>query len=762
MASSRPESNPAVITAMVSVGAVSAQFIAGKATRDALYLGALDVTSLPVMVMATAAFSVALVALSSLTLRRISPAVAVPAAFVLNAVLLLVEWAIAGMAPAWAARAVYLHFSGLGPMLGSGFWLIATELFDPRTARRHFGQITGVGTLSGLAGALVTERVATLVGVTAMLPVLAALSLFGAWQIRRLATQYGPPDTTRPLSIPEGMRGGPEQDGASVDATDLLPDSPRSGLRALAQASYLRNLAMLVLLGTAAAALADYVFKVRAVEAFGNGEMLLRFFAVYYAGTNLIAFVIQAATSSFALEKFGLAITASSPSLALAIGGAGGMLFRGVEGALVARGAEAVFRGSLFRAGYEVFFTPIPSGERRAAKSIIDVGFDRLGDAVGGGTIRILLFLVPAAQQANAILAGAVLCSLAALLVARNLNQGYVHTLERSLINRAVELDLDAVKDLTTRTTLLRTLPSIQRPPRMFTEPSAPAHLPTLVDPEIQAIVALRSRDRERIVAVLQDEEGLRRSVVPHVIPLLAWDVVAEDAMRALRRTVEEHIGQLTDALVDLNQPFAVRRRIARVFGTGISQRAVDALLLGLDDPRFEVRYHSGRSLAGILAKNVTARIDAKRIFDVVRREVRDERSVWESRKLLDQLQDDEHHAFVDEFIKDRTSRSLGHVFTLLSLVLPATPLQIAYRGLHTNDPELRGTSLEYLEEVLPPDIRDRLRPFLGGESVRATDSRSRDEVLAALLQSNESIELNLKELRSRATGGAEDTGSDS
>ena len=69
--------------------------------------------------------------------------------------------------------------------------------------------------------------------------------------------------------------------------------------------------------------------------------------------------------------------------------------------------------------------------------------------------------------------------------------------------------------------------------------------------------------------------------------------------------------------------------------------------------------------------------------------------------------------SFVDEFLKDRAGQSLAHVFTLLSLVLPTAPLQIAYRGLHTDDPGLRGTALEYLEGVLPPDIRERLWPFL-------------------------------------------------
>ena len=105
MTSSRNDPGAAVLTAMVCAGAVSAQFIAGKATRDALYLGALDITSLPSIVIATAAFSIVLVMLSSRMLRRVSPATVIPIAFVVNAVLLIIEWLLADIEPAWTARA---------------------------------------------------------------------------------------------------------------------------------------------------------------------------------------------------------------------------------------------------------------------------------------------------------------------------------------------------------------------------------------------------------------------------------------------------------------------------------------------------------------------------------------------------------------------------------------------------------------------------------------------------------------------------------
>ncbi len=726
---------------MICSGAVGAQFIAGKATRDALYLAHLDVTTLPVMVIATAVVSILLIIASSRSLRTIAPGTFVPVTFVVSAALFLGSWFLLEWAPNLAAQVVYLQISGLGPMLGSGFWLIATERFDPHTARLNFGRIAGVGILTGLVAALVTERIGATIGIAAMLPLLAALNLISAWQIRRLA---GP----KVLTI---------HDKAMEMAPDLAATSPRSGLKVLANAPYLRNLAALVLLGTIAATLVDYVFKVEAVEAFGRGDALLQFFALYYAAVSLVAFVVQSVSAPLVLEKLGLAITTATPSLALVVGGLGGLVFPGLGGALVARAGESTLRSSLFKTGYEIFFTPIASHDKRAAKSIIDVGFDRLGDAVGGGLIRLLIML-PSASQYAALMGAAIGCSAVAVAVAQRLSRGYIHTLERSLLDRAVELELSDVGDITTRTVMMRTIraprPVVTRPQDETTLTTSTARIPTSgSDPEVREILALRSRNRDAILPVLRSEEGLPGSLIPHVIPLLAWDPVAEDAVRALRKVAEERVGELVDALLDPNQPFASRRRLARVFSVCVSQRAVDGVLLGLEDLRFEVRFQCGRSLAAILEKNPRLRIDKERIFDVVRREVAVGRPVWESHRLLDTVEADAR-SFVDEFLKDRAGQSLAHAFTLLSLVLPTAPLQIAYRGLHTDDPSLRGTALEYLEGVLPPDIRDRLWPFLSGRPKKPSDSRARDEILADLLRSNESIMLNLEELRRRTGTG--------
>jgi hypothetical protein len=72
-----------------------------------------------------------------------------------------------------------------------------------------------------------------------------------------------------------------------------------------------------------------------------------------------------------------------------------------------------------------------------------------------------------------------------------------------------------------------------------------------------------------------------------------------------------------------------------------------------------------------------------------------------------------------------------------------------------SDDPKLRGTALEYLEGVLPQDLSQRLWPFLGREQQAPRDVRARDQILADLLRSNESIMLNLEELRKRVDKGA-------
>src|SRR5689334_6613382 len=103
--------------AMACAAAVTAQFVAGKATRDALFLSALNVTALPTMLIATSICSIAAVAAYARWSRSVAPLTLVPAAFVASAALFVAEWLLRAHAPSATAILVYLHVSGAGPLL---------------------------------------------------------------------------------------------------------------------------------------------------------------------------------------------------------------------------------------------------------------------------------------------------------------------------------------------------------------------------------------------------------------------------------------------------------------------------------------------------------------------------------------------------------------------------------------------------------------------------------------------------------------------
>jgi hypothetical protein len=92
--------------------------------------------------------------------------------------------------------------------------------------------------------------------------------------------------------------------------------------------------------------------------------------------------------------------------------------------------------------------------------------------------------------------------------------------------------------------------------------------------------------------------------------------------------------------------------------------------------------------------------------------------------------------------------RGLAHVFTLLSLAVEREPLQIAYWAVLGADPGLRGTALEYLENVLPDDVRRALWPHLGARPQAPAAKRSRQNLEEDLLRSSDTLGLDRQALK--------------
>lgn len=740
------------LTAAITSAAIISYQVAAKATRDALFLSSYDFSALPFMMIGSAVLSIILAGLTSRVMARLGPARVMPIGFLVSAALLLVEWGLSGPYRKFTAVAVYLHYAAIGGLLISGFWSFLNERFEPRAAKRELGRITAAGTIGGLLGGLLSERVGGWFSVTAMLPILAGIHVVCALLVRQLR-----PLADDPIAV---AREAAARESAARGDTS----SPVALLRST---PYLQSLVLLVLLVTISEALIDFVFKARAATMYGKGEELLRLFAAFYTGVSLLTVVVQAAFSRIALARFGLAGTVATVPAVVAIGSAGALALPGFLSASVLRGSESVLGNSLYRASYELLFTPIGARDKRSVKTLVDVAAARIGDVLGAGLVQAAL-MVFAVGADRPILLAALGLSILAFPVAMALHAGYKHTLEKSLLTRAVQLDLDRIADSTTRSMILQTsgalaLSQFLTLPR-WDERGGPSVAvaetrPTparIEDPETRRVRALSSRNPGAIVHALR-EAPLTPSLLPVVVPLLAWDDVARDVVGALRRMGPDATEELVARLVDPDCDFAIRRRVPLVLATFRDQRAADGLFRGLSDRRFEVRYRSGRALSHLRDLAPTIMIDAREVFAAALREVAVDTRVWEGQRLLDRMDDAGWSPVVDEVIRDRANRSLEHVFTILSLAMPRKPLQIAFRGLHTDDPLLRGTALEYLETSLPPEIRKRLWPFLEDTRQKRGPTRDPKAALDRLLESSESIAINLEELRRGREGKTEE-----
>lgn len=708
--------------------------IGGKAVRDAFFLSSYPVERLPAMVAAAAALSIVVSALAVKAMTRWGPRRVVPAAFAASAALQIGEWLLAGLDPRLAAVAVFLHVAALGPVLTSGFWSVSGERLDPRSARRMFGRIAAAGAFGGVVGGLAGERVASFFGLAGTLLLLAALHLLCGWLVLRLGAG--------------GVTAAPDRDFGW-----------RESLRSIARVSYVRRVVAIMLLVSLSAALVDYVFKSQAAGAAERGVDLMRIFSAFYVGTSILTFLIAGLAAPF-LRRIGLGRTMGMLPAAVAMGGVGALAFPGLATAAVVRGVEAVFRNSLFRAGYEVLFAPFPRGIKRATKTLIDVGGERIGDALGAGVVAITLLALPSATG-PALLVLAILASALTLWLARSLHRGYVESLEENLVRGAVDMESLPVDEQATRATLFRTLGATgwdsisqasiaalrDRAPRApHREPgSAPARSPD--DPVEAMRFELRSGDPARVRRVLAGTMPAG-AVLPDLIPLLAWDDVAPEVIATLRRTDPKHLGALVGALVDPSRPFAVRRRIPQVLMAFPRAESVRGLLEGLTDTRFEVRYRCGRALRHLADDDPALAPDADSILAAVGREASVGRGVWASQRLIDHDSEPERAGLLDEVLRERANSSLAHVFTLLSLAYSREAVRLAFRGLHTDDPMARGTALEYIESLLPRDIWSSLRPFLDDDRSVHSRTRPSETVLVELMHARESIEARLEALR--------------
>jgi hypothetical protein len=677
--------------AMLTAALAIAHQVAAKSLREGLFLSTFSLARLPVMMLGSALIAIPTAFLVARLMMRYGPAHVAPAMFAVSATLSLTEWLLFPSFPRAIAILVYLHVSVGGALLASAFWSVVNERFDPHTLRHLVGRIGASATLGGLVGGAAMERMAYWLDARSTLLLVSGLCLAAAVGSQRLGAA---------LRVPTA-------------GTSVSPVRARF-------TRYLWTLALLVACSAAASTFSDFALKQAAYLRFSDAVSLLRFFAVFYTGASLFSFLLQALVSRSLLATIGIGGTLAVPPLAGVALGLVSLLSPSFATVGALRGSDLAFGPSLFRSAFEPLFAPLPAATKRGTKALVDVLFDKAGDASASLLILGIAFVGSSfAARAPLLLAS---CAFAlTLFLSFRARQGYVAELESSLRAGTLKLDASEVEDATTRLTLSvaafgfdrnKLLEQIARASQA--KPKATPSTDTKVtsqiaeDPLVSDVRALLGSDSSAICAVL-DRPALDPRLAAFVVPHLGVDALAKPAVSALRGMGQAIAGLLADVMLSRSAPLAVRRRIPHVLRTERSETTAQALFRALSADALDVRYRAALALLEVVRGQQTLRPDGKLVQALV----------------LSELSNGPLGA-----------AAFDHVFALLALSSHGA-LELARQGLLSDDRKLRGTALEYLETVLTDPLRSALVTALASRLAPGTRApRSESHLLDELKRS--------------------------
>jgi AAA family ATP:ADP antiporter len=215
----------------------------------------------------------------------------------------------------------------------------------------------------------------------------------------------------------------------------------------------------------------------------------------------------------------------------------------------------------------------------------------------------------------------------------------------------------------------------------------------------------------------------------------------------ALARFGDSVVGTLRDHLTDPSVSMRTRREIPGILAAIGTNDAARALREALLEPDTELRFRSIQALNKIYKAHPGAERDTQMIETVLAAEILGH---YRSYQILGSLGE----SFPGDDPITRAPREsmdleLERIFRLLGLLYPRYDLHSAYFGLQSSDPVVHDNALEFLDNILRPQLRSVLVPLLDSgvsvaERVRlahtlvGTKIESREQAVAALLASEE------------------------
>jgi ATP/ADP translocase/HEAT repeat protein len=275
-----------------------------------------------------------------------------------------------------------------------------------------------------------------------------------------------------------------------------------------------------------------------------------------------------------------------------------------------------------------------------------------------------------------------------------------------------------------------------------------------------QALIQLARDDNERVRRVAAQSMGATQhpDFVPTLLRMLAddeahvavWDALAGYGPSILDALVEAFESMMTDE--------RVRRRIPRVISAIPDQRAADVLMPRLQCTDPVLRYNVSTALLRLRSQRPHITVAEDVVDDALDREVTVYYQLAQAlHRFCASFNPSSQHADMvpaddapvpstrfDKLINKRLDRSAQRIFQLLGLRYSEPTMRRAYEAIDSDRDQLRALAVEWLDNVLDPQMRRRLRPIVDPPSMEAVAEAGRrlvgvdvnelDEALALLI----------------------------
>jgi AAA family ATP:ADP antiporter len=232
---------------------------------------------------------------------------------------------------------------------------------------------------------------------------------------------------------------------------------------------------------------------------------------------------------------------------------------------------------------------------------------------------------------------------------------------------------------------------------------------------EDQLGVVLDSKDPEQVRLAIRAVGHLRkRKFVAKVISRLGDHELTRDASEAVAAFGDRVVGTLRDDLGDPETPVEVRREIPGVLfkiGTQAAAAALGDSILTIDA---KVRFRVISALNKLQDLHPSWPIDAPLIETILEAEIMGHLRTYQIVGALETALTDS--APIASRLHEGLDKELERIFRLLKLMRPNQDLHSAYVGVQSKNRVVHDNALEFLENILGPQLRSLLVPLLDGD----------------------------------------------